>query len=200
MYVWNIWTTSSHPRRSGVDPTHGPPVGPSRPDGYGTHHDSQRLAFGAGRLAIIDLAAPAGAIFSEDRCVSVVFNGEIYNYKTLRAELERLGHVFATQTDTEVIVHGYEMHLRGMFALGLWDQARERLLLARDRMGEKPLYYTQLDAGELLFASEAKALFEHTGVLRAVNHDALPAYLTLGYVPPPMTLFAGIEKLAPANS
>ena len=175
------------------------------PDGYGIHHDGV-LAFGAGRLAIIDLGAPAGAIFNEDRCVSVVFNGEIYNYKALRAELEQLGHVFATKTDTEVIVHGYEAwgvdmltRLRGMFALGVWDQAKARLLLARDRLGEKPLYYTRLDSGELLFASEAKALFEHPGVIRGVNHAALPAYLTLGYVPPPLTLFAGIEKLCPGQ-
>jgi asparagine synthase (glutamine-hydrolysing) len=175
------------------------------PDGYGVYHH-ERLAFGAGRLAIIDLAAPAGAIFNEDRTIGVVFNGEIYNYKTLRAELERAGHVFQTNTDTEVIVHGYEQwgidaltRLRGMFALGIWDQARERLLLARDRMGEKPLYWTQLADRELLFASEAKALFEHSGVVRAVNQDALPAYLTLGYVPPPMTLFAGLHKLAPGE-
>jgi len=175
------------------------------PDGYGTYHH-ERLAFGAGRLAIIDLSAPAGAIFNEDRCIGVVFNGEIYNYKLLRTELERLGHVFQTKTDTEVIVHGYESwgidvltRLRGMFAIGLWDQANGRLLLARDRLGEKPLYYTRLADGQLLFASEAKALFEHPGVVRAVNHDAMPAYLTLGYVPPPMTLFAGIEKLAPGQ-
>jgi asparagine synthase (glutamine-hydrolysing) len=174
------------------------------PDGYGTYHDG-RLAFGAGRLAIIDLAAGVQPIFSEDRHIAVIYNGEIYNYKMLRAELEALGHIFATHTDTEVIVHGYESwgdaiieRLRGMFALCVWDEARQRLLLARDRMGEKPLYYAQPD-GDFLFASEIKALFEHPGLRRAVNTDALPFYLTLGYVPPPQTMFAGVEKLAPGE-
>lgn len=172
------------------------------PDGYGIHH-SERLCFGAGRLAIIDLSAPAGPIFSEDRRVGVVFNGEIYNYKPLRAELERAGHVFATRTDTEVIVHGYEQwgvsvieHLRGMFALCLWDG--KRLVLARDRMGEKPLYYAVPSPGEFLFASEAKALFEHPGLHPRVNADLLPHFLILGYAPP-HTLFAGVDKLAPGE-
>src|SRR5260221_13899082 len=119
------------------------------PDGYGTYQEGP-LAFGAGRLAIIDLAAGVQPIFSEDRRVAVVFNGEIYNYRSLRAELEAAGHHFATQTNTEVIVHGYEVwgisvldRLRGMFGLGIWDSSERRLLLARDRLGEKPLYYTQ---------------------------------------------------------
>jgi asparagine synthase (glutamine-hydrolysing) len=174
------------------------------PDGYGTYH-SGPLAFGAGRLAIIDLSADAGPIFSEDRRVAVVYNGEIYNYKSLRAELEKIGHHFATGTDTEVIVHGYESwgagvieRLRGMFALCIWDEPEQRLLLARDRLGEKPLYYARFD-DTFLFASEAKALFEHPGLLRAVNTDALPFYLTLGYTPPPLTMFAGVEKLAPGE-
>lgn len=174
------------------------------PDGYGIHHDGI-MAFGAGRLAIIDLSAPAGPIFSEDRQVAVAFNGEIYNHKVLRTELEGLGHVFKTRTDTEVIVHGYESwglgvldRLRGMFALAVWDAQNARLLLARDRTGEKPLYIAHVDNG-LIFASEAKALFEHPGLRRAVNTEALPLYLTLGYVPPPMTMFAGIEKLAPGE-
>lgn len=176
------------------------------PDGYGTYHNGAALAFGAGRLAIIDLAAGVQPIFNENRNVAVVFNGEIYNYKTLRAELERAGHVFATHTDTEVIVHGYEQwgiavleHLRGMFGLGIWDEAQQQLLVARDRLGEKPVYYAALDGGEFLFASEAKALFEHIGLRAAVNREVLPAYLLLGYVPPPHTLFAGIEKLAPGE-
>lgn len=174
------------------------------PDGYGVHQDGL-LAFGAGRLAIIDLYAGVQPIFSEDRRVAVIYNGEIYNYKPLRAELEALGHHFATQTDTEVIVHGYESwgvdviaRLRGMFAIGIWDASAERLLLVRDRLGEKPLYYAQ--AGDsFLFASEIKALFEYPGLRRAVNQEALPLYLTLGYVPPPQTMFAGIQKLAPGE-
>lgn len=174
------------------------------PDGYGTYHHGV-LAFGAGRLAIIDLAAGVQPIFNEDRTVVVIFNGEIYNYKALRAELEGLGHRFATHTDTEVIVHGYEVwgidvlkHLRGMFALGIWDESQERLLLARDRLGEKPLYYAQV-GDVFLFASEIKALFEYPHLKREVNPDALPFYLSLGYVAPPMTLFRGIEKLAPGE-
>jgi asparagine synthase (glutamine-hydrolysing) len=174
------------------------------PDGYGTYHKGI-LAFGAGRLAIIDLAAGVQPIFNEDRSIAVVFNGEIYNYKLLRAELEAMGHVFTTHTDTEVIVHGYEAwgvdvldHLRGMFGVGIWDEAQERLLLARDRLGEKPLYYAQV--GEVfLFASEIKALFEYPHLKREVNPDALAFYLTLGYTAPPMTMFRGIEKLSPGE-
>lgn len=172
------------------------------PDGYSVHHDSV-LAFGAGRLAIIDLAAPPGVVFNEDRTVSIVFNGEIYNYRPLRAELEKAGHRFYTRTDTEVIVHGYEQwgrtvieKLRGMFAIGLWDSRQKMLLLARDRMGEKPLYYLRHESGEFLFASEIKAFFEHPALRPAVNPDALAYYLTLGYVPPPLTMFAGMYKLA----
>ncbi len=176
------------------------------PDGYGTYHNGGALAFGAGRLAIIDLGAGVQPIFSEDRSIAVVFNGEIYNYKPLRAELERAGHVFATHTDTEVIVHGYEQwgiavleHLRGMFGVGIWDESQQQLLIARDRLGEKPVYYAALGGSEFLFASEAKALFEHPGIRAAVNREMLPHYLLLGYVPPPHTLFAGVDKLAPGE-
>ncbi|NJO83385.1 MAG: asparagine synthase (glutamine-hydrolyzing) [Blastochloris sp.] len=177
------------------------------PDGMGAYRSARgTLAFGAGRLAIIDLNAGVQPIFSEDRQTVVIFNGEIYNYKALRAALESAGHHFATHTDTEVIAHGYEewgddvlTHLRGMFALCIYDEPRDRLLIARDRIGEKPLYFTQRGGGELLFASEIKALLEHPGIARAVNADALPLFLTLGYVPPDETLFAGIHKLAPAE-
>ncbi|HML23365.1 MAG TPA: asparagine synthase (glutamine-hydrolyzing) [Aggregatilinea sp.] len=174
------------------------------PDGYGTFHDGA-LAFGAGRLAIIDLAAGVQPLFNEDRSVAVVFNGEIYNYRALRAALQAEGHVFATGTDTEVIVHGYEAwgldvltHLRGMFAIGIWDRGQQRLFLARDRMGEKPLYVARR-GDDLLFASEIKALLEHPGVGRAVCDEALVSYLSVGYVAPPLTLFEGIEKLAPGE-
>jgi asparagine synthase (glutamine-hydrolysing) len=174
------------------------------PDGWGAHHDGA-FAFGAGRLAIIDLSAPSGILFNEDRQVAVAFNGEIYNYKALRAELEKGGHHFATHTDTEVIVHGYEAwgvgvfeRLRGMFGICIYDAVRGRFVLARDRLGEKPLYYTQV-GGEFLFASEAKALFEHPGVKRAVNENAVPHFLVVGYVPPPLTMFADVYKLAPGE-
>ncbi|MGQ9907827.1 MAG: asparagine synthase (glutamine-hydrolyzing) [Candidatus Flexifilum sp.] len=175
------------------------------PDGIGIHAAGP-IAFGASRLAIIDLGAPAGAIFNEDGSAGVAFNGEIYNHRTLRTELERAGHVFATRTDTEVIIHGYEEwgdavveRLRGMFALAIWDARRGRLLLARDRLGEKPLYFTTAHDGSFLFASEIKALFAHPGVRRAVDEDGIQPFLILGYVPPPGTLFAGIEKLAPGE-
>lgn len=174
------------------------------PDGSGVQARG-RLAFGAGRLAIIDLAAPAGPLSGEDDSVAVAFNGEIYNFRALRAELEAAGHVFRTHTDTEVIVHGYEQwgadvlaRLRGMFAIAVWDAARERLLLARDRLGEKPLYFAER-GGDFLFASEIKALFEDPRLPRRVNAEALPFYLTLGYTPPPMTMFEGISKLAPGE-
>ncbi|MCS7071009.1 MAG: asparagine synthase (glutamine-hydrolyzing), partial [Anaerolinea sp.] len=175
------------------------------PDGFGIHVDGP-IAFGATRLAIIDLGAPAGVIFNEDGSAGVAFNGEIYNHRTLRAELERAGHVFTTRTDTEVIIHGYETwgdavveRLRGMFGFAIWDARRGRLLLARDRLGEKPLYFTTANDGSFLFASEIKALFAHPGVRRAVDEDGIQPFLILGYVPPPGTLFAGIEKLAPGE-
>ncbi len=175
------------------------------PDGYGLHTEPV-CAIGAGRLAIIDLAAPPGVVYNEDGRVCIVFNGEIYNYRVLHDELERVGHHFATRTDTEVIVHGYEEwgervldRLHGMFAFAIWDARASTLFLARDRIGEKPLYYTLRENGEFLFASEIKALFEHPDIRPTVNMDALPTYLTLGYVPPPMTMFAGIQKLAPGQ-
>ena len=170
------------------------------PDGYGTYHD-RALAFGAGRLAIIDLAAPAGPIFNEDRRVGVVYNGEVYNFRDLRRTLEATGHTFATGTDTEVIVQGYEewgdeviTRLRGMFALCLYDSHRERLLLARDRLGEKPLYYAEYD-GAFFFASEIKGILEHAAFPRAVNREALVSFALLGYAAPPQTMFEGVRKL-----
>jgi asparagine synthase (glutamine-hydrolysing) len=174
------------------------------PDGYGIHTDGV-LSFGAGRLAIIDLSAPAGPIFNEDGSVGVVFNGEIYNYRALREELERAGHVFRTRTDTEVIVHGYEQwgrdvlgRLRGMFALALWEQRSRRLLLARDRAGEKPLYTWQ-HGDEFLFASELKALLEHPGISRRLDPQAVTHYMILGYVPSPGTILEGVRKLEPGQ-
>lgn len=174
------------------------------PDGYGIHAEGM-LAFGAGRLAIIDLSAPAGPIFNEDGSVGVAFNGEIYNYRALRTELEGAGHVFRTKTDTEVIVHGYEQwgrdvlsRLRGMFALALWEQANQRLLLARDRAGEKPLYYWQ-QGDDFLFASELKALLEHPGLARKLDPQAVTHYMILGYVPSPGTILEGVQKLEPGS-
>ena len=131
----------------------------------------------------------------------VVFNGEIYNYRELRAELESRGHRFATGSDTEVIVHLYEElgphcveRLNGMFAIALWDEQRAELVLARDRFGKKPLYYADL-GGMLLFGSELKSLVEHPQCPRDLDLDALSRYLALEYVPTPYSIFAGIRKL-----
>ncbi len=168
------------------------------PDGSSIYHNNQ-LAFGATRLAIIDLSAPPGVLFSEDHRVAVVFNGEIYNHRALRAELEACGHHFATRTDTEVLVHGYEAwglqlleRLRGMFAFAIWDG--QQLFLARDRLGEKPLYYAEWD-GDFYFASELKALLQTSKSRRHLNTQALLCYMTLGYAPPPLTPFTDIYKL-----
>lgn len=157
------------------------------------------------RLSIIDLAGGSQPLYNEDRSAVVVFNGEIYNYRELTADLEARGHVFATRSDTEAIVHGYDERgtacvedFRGMFAFALWDRRRRRLMLARDRLGIKPLYYF-LGPGLLAFASEIKALLEHPEVPRELDPEALDLYLSLRYVPGPRTLFRGIRKLQPGH-
>jgi asparagine synthase (glutamine-hydrolysing) len=153
------------------------------------------------RLAIIDLEHGDQPIADEDRRVQVVQNGEIYNYRDLRARLERGGHRFATRSDTEVLVHLYQergldfVHeLRGMFAIALWDPENQRLVLARDRFGIKPLYY-RLTEEELTFASELKSLLLKPGVPRALDLDAVESYLAFNAIPAPLTIFAGIRKL-----
>lgn len=163
---------------------------------------TESMSLGFRRLSIIDLSAHGSQpMFNEDKTISLVFNGEIYNFQELRKELQDKGHQFASHTDSEVILHGYEeygadvvTHLRGMFAFGLYDTVKKRLLLARDRIGIKPLYYTQ-HGGKLVFASEIKAILEDAGVERAVNHQALYDYLGFEFVPSPQTMFAGINKL-----
>ncbi len=171
-------------------------------DGY---YLKGRVGLAMRRLAIIDIAGGNQPIFNEDGSVAVVFNGEIYNFRELRAELEKRGHRFATNSDTEVIVHGYEQwgddmlpRFNGMFALALWDEPRERLLLARDRMGKKPLYWHWSKHG-LLWGSEAKALLVAPWVERRVNALALHHYLTLQYTPDPLTIFEGIQQLPAAH-
>jgi asparagine synthase (glutamine-hydrolysing) len=158
------------------------------------------------RLAIIDLTGGAQPLGNEDGSVQVVFNGEIYNFQKLRADLEARGHRFRTCSDTEVLVHLYEEEgerlterLRGMFAFALWDRPRERLLLARDRLGIKPLYVYR-DAEKLVFGSEVKAVLAHPGVGRDVDAEALEDYLTFGMVPGPRSIFRQIEKLPAAHS
>ncbi|MCG7595442.1 asparagine synthase (glutamine-hydrolyzing) [Mycobacterium sp. PSTR-4-N] len=173
------------------------------PDGDGSFH-RHRVSMGMRRLAIIDLRGGDQPIFNEDGTVAVVFNGEIYNFRGLRTELERHGHRFTTHCDTEVLVHGYEQwgddvlhRLVGMFAVALWDDNRRRLLVARDRFGKKPLYYSR-SGGEVVFGSEIKALLA-AGVSAEVDDEALQAYLTLRYVPNPRTLFRSVRQLPPGH-
>ncbi len=164
-----------------------------------------RCALAHARLRVIDLETGEQPMTNEDGLAWVVFNGEIYNFLELRAELETRGHAFRSRSDTEVIVHGYEQwgdrlpeRLDGMFALALWDESRQRLLLARDRAGKKPLYVYR-DDERLLFASEIKAILEHPRADRAIDPGALPLYLTYGYVPTPLTFYRRIRKLPPAS-
>jgi asparagine synthase (glutamine-hydrolysing) len=157
------------------------------------------------RLSIIDLKSGDQPIRNEDGTLQVIFNGEIYNYQELRAALQARGHRLATQSDTEVLAHLYEDHgedlltrLRGMFAFALWDGRRRRLLLARDRVGIKPLYVYR-DAEKLLFASELKAILTFPDISRALDPEALESYLAFGMVPSPRCIFRKIEKLPPAH-
>ncbi len=161
-------------------------------------------ALGMRRLSIIDLAGGHQPIFNEDARILVVFNGEIYNYRELRQDLQKHGHSFRTSSDTEVIVHAYEeygddcvKHLRGMFTFALWDRRRQRLLAARDRFGKKPLNY-YWDGQCLIFGSEIKSILE-AGIPREINPIALDEYLVYGYVPTPSTLFKGVLKLPAAH-
>ncbi|MEX0973055.1 MAG: asparagine synthase (glutamine-hydrolyzing) [Solirubrobacterales bacterium] len=174
------------------------------PDSEGAFHDGG-VALAMRRLSIIDLERGDQPISSEDGGVTVVQNGEIYNYRELRAELERAGHRFRTASDTEVLVHLYEQHgegfverLRGMFAIALWDARERRLLLARDRFGIKPLYY-RLAGGTLSFASELKALIEQPGFSRAIDPRAVAAFLAFNSIPAPLTIFAEARKLPPGT-
>jgi len=175
------------------------------PDGEGFHSEPG-LAFGHRRLAVVDLGGGAQPMSNEDGSVVVVYNGEIYNHIAVRRELEEAGHCFRTRSDTEVIIHGWEEwgagcldRLRGMFALALWDRGRGELLLARDRLGEKPLYYTKLPDGTVAFASELGALLAVPGISKKLDVAALDDFLALGYVPDPTTIYAGIRKLPPAH-
>ncbi len=177
------------------------------PDGASSYLDPNRLvSLGHTRLKIIDLSERATQPMSNETGeVWVTYNGEIYNFLELRRYLEQQGHQFKSDSDTEVLVHLYEEKgvrmledINGMFAFALWDHKRRRLLLARDRLGVKPLVYTQL-GGRLLFASEIKALLQYPGVPREIDLQALSLYLTFNYIPAPYTIFKGIYKLEPAH-
>jgi asparagine synthase (glutamine-hydrolysing) len=171
-------------------------------EGFFTHGN---LGMGMRRLAIIDLASGDQPIFNEDGQIAITYNGEIYNFLELRPELERLGHIFKTQSDTEVVVHAYEqwgdnclLRFNGMFAFALWDGHRQRLLIARDRMGKKPLYWHFSQHG-LIWGSEAKVLLSVPWVERRVDRLALHHYLSLQYTPDPLTIYEGIQQLPAAH-
>jgi asparagine synthase (glutamine-hydrolysing) len=179
------------------------------PDDEGLHVEPEAvppLGLGMTRLAIIDLATGRQPMIGAQGSSVVVFNGEIYNFRELRATLQARGHVFRTQSDTEVLLATYEAfgdacveHLRGMFAFAVWDRARRRLLLARDRLGKKPLYYWRGD-GLFVFASEIKALLTYPGVARRIDLAAFHHYLAFGYTPRERSIFADIAKLPPGHT
>jgi len=173
----------------------------------GSLHIEPGVGFGHRRLSIIDIATGQQPLFNEDGSVVVIFNGEIYNYQELIPELQAAGHLFHTQSDTEVIVHAWEQwsercveRFRGMFAFALWDRNRQTLFMARDRLGVKPLYYALLDDGTLLFGSELKSLLAHGGLGRDIDPLAVEEYFALGYVAEPRTIFRGAKKLPPAHA
>lgn len=170
------------------------------PDSTGYYTD-RGVGLGIDRLKIIDLEKGDQPIHNEDGSLWVVFNGEVYNYLELRAQLEKLGHRFYTESDTETIVHAYEEWaddcpklLKGMFAFAIWDSQRRRLYVARDRFGKKPLYY-RLSEGVFAFASELKSLLQDARFDRKINKEAVDHYFTYGYVPSPMSVFDGISKM-----
>lgn len=181
------------------------------PDDQGQHiapvtgNAEAGVALGFRRLSIIDLSTGHQPLSNEDGTIWVAFNGEIYNFVELRKELLARGHVFATQSDTEVIVHAYEEYgleclsrFRGMFALALWDDRHQRLILARDRIGKKPLYY-RAEPHRISFASELKSLLQIPGAPREIDPHAIDSFLTYQYVPHPRTIFRGYHKLPPAH-
>ena len=174
------------------------------PDDSGAYFDGP-VGLGFARLSIIDLSGGHQPMSNETGDIWIVFNGEIWNYKTLRKELIEKGHQFSTNSDTETIIHAYEEYgvdcvalLNGMFSFAIWDGPRRRLLLARDRAGKKPLFYTRVD-GDLIFASEIKSLLCHPRVKRQIDLQAMADFLSVRYVPGPATLFANIYKVQPGH-
>lgn len=176
------------------------------PDDEGYYFDPDgKVVLGHRRLSIIDLSTGHQPIFNENGSIAIVFNGEIYNFLELREDLKRKGHRFATNTDTEVIVHLYEemgvecvTKLRGMFAFALWDKKNEELILARDRIGKKPLYYA-IVGRKLYFASEIQALYKIPEIKKDIDYVSIDLYLTYGYIPSPHSIYKDIQKLPPAH-
>lgn len=168
---------------------------------------SGRAALGMQRLSVIDLKSGQQPIFTEDKSLAIVFNGEIYNFRKVRKELEGEGYRFRTSSDTEVVVnafHAYGLNslkrLRGMFAFAIWDFRSETLYMARDRVGKKPLYYTLDESGNFVFGSELKSLLAYGAAKRRIDYAALDAYLTFGYVPEEFCIFDSVQKLPPGHS
>lgn len=175
------------------------------PDDEGSFIDRDNVSLAMRRLSIIDIDNGAQPIFNEDKNIVVVFNGEIYNFKELRNKLQSRGHSFRTKSDTEVIVHLYEeygedapKYLRGMFAFALWDKKSNKLLIARDHVGVKPLFYSQ-SGKSLFFASEIKSILENKEISTKMDYRSLDAYLKLLYIPSPLTIFEDIKKLEPGH-
>ncbi len=173
------------------------------PDEGGLHLEPG-VGLGHRRLSIIDLSTGQQPLFNADHSVVVVFNGEIYNFQELVPELQALGHVFRTHSDTEVIVHAWEawgeacvQRFRGMFAFALWDRNQQTFFLVRDRFGVKPLYYAYLEDGQFIFGSELKSLMAHPGLKREIDALAVEEYFAYGYIPEPRTIFRGANKLPP---
>ena len=176
------------------------------PDEGGLHVEAG-VGLGHRRLSIIDLASGQQPLFNEDGSVVVTYNGEIYNFSELSEVLKSAGHIFKTHSDTEVIVHAWEEwgeqcveRFRGMFAFAIWDRNRKTLFMARDRLGKKPLHYAMLPNGQLIFASELKALYMHPLLKKEIDPTAVEEYFAFGYVPDPKSIFKGIYKLPPAHS
>ena len=175
------------------------------PDASGVLLDDQ-AGFAFRRLSIIDVAGGDQPIFNEDESAAIILNGEIYNYRELRAGLIQRGHRFRTKSDVETVLHLWEekgaaclTDLRGMYALAIWNRRDQSLFLARDRVGKKPLYYSRLPEGGIVFASEIKAILQHPDVPRQPDLGSIDLFLTLQYVPSPVTAFRGIERVPPAH-
>jgi asparagine synthase (glutamine-hydrolysing) len=176
------------------------------PDEGGIHIE-QGVGLAHRRLSIIDLSSGQQPLFNEDGSVVVTYNGEIYNFPELMEELKQAGHTFKTHCDTEVIVHAWEQwgeacveRFRGMFAFAVWDRSQKTLFIARDRLGIKPLYYAQLDDGQVIFSSELKALYAHPGLKRELDPYAVEEYFAFGYVPEPRTIIRQARKLPPGHT
>ena len=173
------------------------------PDEGGLHAEPG-LGFGHRRLSIIDLSSGQQPMHSQDGNVVLTYNGEVYNFLELRHELEALGYVFRTHCDTEVILYAWQAwgescveRLRGMFAFAIWDRVQQALFLARDRLGIKPLFYTELSNGQLIFGSELKSLKVHPLLPKNIDPTAIEDYFGFGYIPDPKTIYQNVYKLEP---